>query len=542
MKNKKNTLSAKSHLEKLKAKLAEHENIIHAIQTGQVDALMVKNKKGEINVIPLQGSEFLYETLIESMNEGAITINTIGEILYCNNKFARMINVLQSKVIGTQIFMYVPENQKSRLKNYIKNFAKKDNKVFSLIASDTSIKTVHLSCQELQLNNIPIISIVITDISILEQAERRYSTLMENVNCGIIMHDYQGIVTQVNKQTEIIFARKKNQLVGFDIRNFLIPKEKPAASVVIARVIKEKTINSVETRIVRPDGKIRNVLYSATLAKVDSGDLILGVINDVTELYALRRQNLLSDKLATIGMLAAGLVHEINNPMTWIVTNLSYIKREFNKITFDNLAQQKLKIDEAVDDSLQGCNKILDIVSNLKGFVRVSCNKPIPVNINELIESVIKMVSLQFKNITSIKTELSQSIPQLILNQNQLHQVLLNLIVNAAQSMEETNSDKNMITIQTVLEKNDICINIADTGKGIVDDIKDKIFEPFFTTKPIGIGTGLGLSLCADIINGFGGTISLTSTLDKGTTFSVRLPLKLKLDAANKNQALDNVE
>jgi PAS domain S-box-containing protein len=386
MKNKKNTLSAKSHLEKLKVKLAEHENIINAIQTGQVDALMVKNKQGKVNVFPLQGSELLYQTLIESMNEGAITINPMGDILYCNNKFSQMINVLQKNVIGTKIFNYVPDKQKSRLKNLINDFVKKENKVFTLRASDSSFKTVHISCQDLQLNNIPIITMVITDISILEQAERRYSTLMENANCGIIIHDYHGIITEVNKQTEIIFARKKNQLVGFDIRNFLTSKEKPAASVVIQRVIKEKKINSIEARIIRPDGKVRNVLYSATHAKVDSGDLILSMINDVTELYVLRRQNLLTDKLATIGMLAAGLVHEINNPMTWILTNLSYIKAELNKITLDNLAQQKSKIDEAVEDSLQGCNKILDIVSNLKGFVRVSCNKSTSVNINELIE------------------------------------------------------------------------------------------------------------------------------------------------------------
>lgn len=270
------------------------------------------------------------------------------------------------------------------------------------------------------------------------------------------------------------------------------------------------------------------------------------------ELKLKQRQLVQSEKMASLGVIAAGVAHEINNPMAFIISNLSAIKdycavynhlhslhsqmlqaainSDINAVT---LIEQKITeyceqeqfetiptdLEDAVNESMEGAQRVKDIVLNLKAFSRVDLPDKSTVNINDCLKSTLKVVWNEIKYHCTI-TEDYADLPDIECFPGQLNQVFLNLIVNASQAIV----DKGEITIVTELEDEHVIIKVSDTGSGIPEEVCDKLFDPFFTTKPVGQGTGLGLSVSYDIIQKHNGQISVASEVGKGATFTVMLP------------------
>jgi two-component system NtrC family sensor kinase len=268
---------------------------------------------------------------------------------------------------------------------------------------------------------------------------------------------------------------------------------------------------------------------------------------------AMQAQIIQQEKMASIGQLAAGVAHEINNPMGFITSNLTSLGKYAERLDtyiaalqgslyacpghpgMDELDQlrQKLKVDyiisdvnELIKESLDGANRVRRIVQDLKSFSRLDQAELTHVNLNECLETTINIAWNELKYIATLEREFGD-IPPISCNPQQLNQVFLNLLVNAAQAMEQ----QGVITVRTWAETGQVCVSITDTGKGIPKEVQDRVFEPFYTTKPAGKGTGLGLSISADIIrNKHHGEISVASEPGKGTTFTVRLPMDNTLD------------
>ncbi|MDX1900593.1 MAG: response regulator [Gammaproteobacteria bacterium] len=248
--------------------------------------------------------------------------------------------------------------------------------------------------------------------------------------------------------------------------------------------------------------------------------------NTQMQIATLHAQALLNDKLVIIGTLATGVIHEISNPLSWVLNQLNVIENKIQLIHVDT-SQSKIirELNESVKSSIEGGEKILDIVKNLKGFSRYDLDELSSINIHEIIHSAVKMASFQFRHKVKIHTEFSNEIPNAILSSQKLHHVFLNLIVNAIQSFDETQSNENRVLIKTSLQDTRICVEVSDTGKGIAENVMPNIFNPFFTTKPPGVGTGLGLSISRDIVQSLKGEITVKSELNKGSVFSVYFPL-----------------
>lgn len=279
-------------------------------------------------------------------------------------------------------------------------------------------------------------------------------------------------------------------------------------------------IANEEYRIRRPDGSVRHIFDRSFPLFDQNGRLtsIIGIATDVTEQYQLREKALLNDKLTTIGTLAAGVAHEINNPISWILSNLKLIR---DKV--DTLKQQELK--EIIDESIQGADRIHNIVRNLKGFARIDDNDVEPIEVHEVLNAAIDMAITTIKYRARIIRDYDYNIPDISSNSGKLHQIFLNVILNAAQSIPAGHVEKNTIKIQTTRLSNVLVIEISDTGCGISPENLPQIFNPFFTTKISEMGSGLGLAICYDIVNSLGGRIDVKSAINKGTTFSIYLPL-----------------
>lgn len=254
-----------------------------------------------------------------------------------------------------------------------------------------------------------------------------------------------------------------------------------------------------------------------------------------------------NEKMALMGQISAGVAHEINNPVGFISCNLGSLDR-YSKRLIDLVKVQsdlidkycpkeelekikefrkKIRLDRIVDDvpklldeSLDGANRIKDIVGNLKGFSREDKGEFILTNINSIIDKTLDIVRNELKYVATVVTDYGE-IPPIQCLPNQLTQVFINLLINAAHSIQ----DQGKISVRTWREGDNAYISISDTGCGIPDDAKKHIFEPFFTTKEVGKGTGLGLSISSDIIRKHFGDISVESTVGEGTIFIVRLPL-----------------
>jgi PAS domain S-box-containing protein len=266
------------------------------------------------------------------------------------------------------------------------------------------------------------------------------------------------------------------------------------------------------------------------------------------DLKQTQSQIVQQEKMASIGQLAAGVAHEINNPMGFISSNLASLDKYLEKLTRFLAAQdtllnglqdeqalrelrdnrKKLKIDYLLQDipaliaeSRDGAERVRIIVQNLKNFSRVDDNAICLTSINDCLETTLNIIRNELKYKAEISRDYGEDLPRVKAFPQQLNQVFMNILVNAAQAIEK----KGEIAIRTWREKSSVRVAISDSGCGIPQQNLARIFDPFFTTKELGKGTGLGMSITYDIIKKHNGTISVASEVGRGTTFTVSLPV-----------------
>ena len=244
-----------------------------------------------------------------------------------------------------------------------------------------------------------------------------------------------------------------------------------------------------------------------------AGNLEAKVEERTAQVKAMQHQLIQTEKLAAIGKLAAGVAHEINNPLTGILTNGSLMLEDLPP---DDPRREDLKI--IVDETMR-CRKI---VKGLLDFARQTKPQKQAVNVDQVINDVLNLVENQasFRNI-ELKTDLAPGLPPLMADQDQMRQVVLNIVLNAAEAM--ANGGTIRVTSRLDTKRRMVNVSIADTGPGIPEEIMDKLFEPFFTTKKT--GTGLGLAIAYGIVERHGGTISVDSKLGRGTTITFSMPV-----------------
>jgi PAS domain S-box-containing protein len=306
-----------------------------------------------------------------------------------------------------------------------------------------------------------------------------------------------------------------------------------------------------EERLRRLNEELEERVEERTLELARSNEELQQAYDD---LKTAQSRILQQEKMASIGQLAAGVAHEINNPMGFILSNLGTLtkytgrlfeyqqaqERAIAQLTGAEAAQgdtlaelQKLKaslkiaavqddIPDLLEESIEGADRVKQIVQNLKGFARLDEDARKPADLNQCLDSTLNIVWNELKYKCAITKDYVE-LPPLLCNPGQLNQVFMNLLVNAGQAIET----KGEIHISTRHEKDFVTVMIEDDGCGIPADKLSHIFEPFFTTKEVGKGTGLGLSIAYDIVKNHGGEISVESAVGRGSKFTIRLPLDL---------------
>lgn len=238
----------------------------------------------------------------------------------------------------------------------------------------------------------------------------------------------------------------------------------------------------------------------------------------------LQEQLMISDRMASVGILAAGVAHEINNPLAVAVGNLDLALQHLEILARAHGEISELhNIVTEVRESHEAVGRIRNVASDLRLFARSDNEVRTAVDIQAVIESSLRMAQNEIRHRAKLRTEFAP-VPPVAGNESKIGQVFLNLVVNAAQSITEGSIEDNEISVSTALAPDGcVVVTVRDTGSGMSTEVKKKLFSPFFTTKPVGVGTGLGLSICQRIINEIGGTITVESEVGRGTEFKVQL-------------------
>jgi signal transduction histidine kinase len=251
-----------------------------------------------------------------------------------------------------------------------------------------------------------------------------------------------------------------------------------------------------------------------------SGAVLLA--RDITEKKQAETRLLVSERMASLGMLAAGVAHELNNPLVSVIANLELAMRDTAGLSVAPLSDD---LPEILKDARDGAERVRYIVRDLRIFSRQEDEERGPVQVERVLESTLRIAATEIRHRARLVTSYA-GVPPVDGSEGRLGQVFLNLIVNAAQALPEGRFEENEIRVATSLDEcGRVMVSIADTGPGIPVDVQRRMFTPFFTTKPAGVGTGtgLGLCICQRIITSFGGKIWFESMSGRGTVFRVLL-------------------
>jgi len=367
----------------------------------------------------------------------------------------------------------------------------------------------------------------VTDRIKLEEEVRKSNIFLQNT----IQSTVDGIVVVDTKGNVIIFNEGMERLTGYSAQEIKHLTSFYPIETAKENMLKMRSdefgplgkLNPTSMSITTKDGEEIPVTLSASMLTIDDQPAgSVGVFTDMREILEMRKeleethlQLVQSEKIASVGRMAAGVAHEINNPLSGILIYAELLK--------ENLKDESQNIEdthEIINQTLR-CKKI---VSELLSFSRQSIGKASSFSLEELINKSLNILINQaiFQDI-EVTRVLEPNIPAMIGDMGQLQQVFVNLVTNSADAMK--GKGKLSINANYVPEKNQFVIEVSDTGPGIPEGLKDKIFDIFFTTKPVGKGTGLGLSITRNIILLHGGNIMVESPPGGGTTFIIELPL-----------------
>lgn len=391
-----------------------------------------------------------------------------------------------------------------------------------------------------------------------EEAER----LLAAISSVLIGLDSDARVTRWNATAESIFTLPAANAIGKRFGDLGIEWNDPEE---VVRLLSERSTSAVtrrETTFRDASGRMRSLGLSIYTVAVDgqlTGQVVVGL--DMTEWRELEHQYQQAQRLESIGQLAAGIAHEINTPMQCVSGNVEFLKGCYDSLfnVVDTYRRQmesdehkswRARRDEmtrlisdsrfdfirdqapaAIEEAADAVHRVIDIVRAMRAMSHPGTNQMAPVDVNELVHSAATISRNRWKYTARLVLNLDTSLGAIDGLPAELSQVILNLIVNAADAIAEYRAeapeDEGVITVSTRQAQDGVVIDVQDTGGGIPDDIKHRVFDPFFTTKDVGQGTGQGLALTHDVVvNMHGGRITLETAHGKGTTFSVWLPGK----------------
>ncbi len=358
----------------------------------------------------------------------------------------------------------------------------------------------------------------------LAKSEARYRGLLEVAFEGLVVLK-DGRIVDLNPGFVTLCGRTRSELLGRDLWAFLTPEndEDSALDSPPAEAASGVRSGVREASGTRPNDEIFHVeLVSRTLVGL-RGPVQYVAVRDTTERRQAALQLSITHRAVALGTLSAGIAHEINNPLSWMMTNLQMAHDELGRGTGRGRRDpEQDALVQTLDDALQGGRRVMSIVRDLKSLSRDHERGGVA-DVHSALDLACRVASRQIETRARLVRDYGH-VPSVQASSGRLGQVFLNLLINAARAIPEGQPDVHRITLRTRMRDGMVEVVVRDNGRGIPAAVLPHIFDPFYTTRPSDDGTGLGLSITRSIIDGLGGSIEVESREGKGATFAVRLP------------------
>jgi PAS domain S-box-containing protein len=528
-------------------RLVEENRRFHDEQAAQMEAQTEE----------LMASQHFMDSLLEALPAGVVAIDARARVSLANPSAAAVLGLEPAAIMGQPAAaMGITCPDSPDCPEHDPRTQARANRVFELRDAAGLAHTLLWSCRTFRDGKGRPAGCVasfidVTDKQELESrvflAKQEIEGIFDALGEPLFLVDPELRVVRANRAVVEISGLPFREILGQPC-GILFPGRDPAAlEAPLHQVLATGQPNQKEFRTV-------DRLFMGYYFPILRGEAVGGVVaryQDVTAERQMEHQLLHSEKMAAIGQLSAGIAHEINNPVGFILSNLNRMAEYSATLTAFGKSAAQLRrevkagerdptaawdtyirlrkesdleflvedVSDIVAECREGAERIRKIVMDLKTFSHPDTADLTSADLNQGLESTLNIVWNELKYHCEVVKELGE-IPQILCHQQQINQVFMNLLVNGAHAIEE----RGVITLRTRAEGDGVAVSISDTGKGIPPENLGRIFEPFFTTKPAGKGTGLGLHLVDGIVRAHGGRIEVESTVGAGTTFTVRLP------------------
>jgi PAS domain S-box-containing protein len=465
----------------------------------------------------------LYVAMAYSSQIGVYIVQS-GKFKFVNPYFQKVTGFGEDEVLGADSLSIVhPEDRKMVRENAMKMLKGGHSEPYEyrVIGSDGGVKSIMEMITAVEYRGKQAILGSWMDITERRQAEEKirqaaeeWRTTFDSITDLVSLHDRDFKLVRVNKAFADTFNTNPKALVGATCYEVVHGTKESVADCPHKQTLETKEPATVE--FFEPHLGIHFQMSTSPILD-EKGEVVatVHIAKDITEHKRMEEQLAVTDRLSSIGELAAGIAHELNNPLTSVIG--------FSQLLLDKDVSDDVR--EDIKIIYREAQRSAEVVKNLLTFARKQAPVKQPVNINSVIEKVLELRAYEQRvNNIRVNTQFAPNLPEIMADYFQLQQVFLNIVINAEYFMIEAHK-RGTLTITTERTGEIIRAYFTDDGPGIAEENLGHLFDPFFTTKEVGKGTGLGLSICHGIITEHGGRMYAESELGKGATFVVELPI-----------------
>ncbi|NQU87801.1 MAG: PAS domain S-box protein [Mariniphaga sp.] len=486
----------------------------------------------------LQRSEEKYRSYIENAPDGVFVVAEKGRFVEVNEAARRITGYSKDELLKMSISDLIAEKSYKESLAHFKELTKTGIAKADMTFKDKNGNLLWCSIQAVKLSEKRYLGFAkeITERKLTEQAlkisEEKYKTMLNASPDGILIVNLKGNITEVSEiGLELLGANNKDELYGERYLKFVPSEEKNTIRRLIDKTINEGIAQNIEINIKKKNQSSFLSEISSTLIQGPMGEpfLFMITIRDISQRKKLEKKLIHADRMVSLGEMASGIAHEINQPLNTI------------SLVMDNILYEAAKDDNKGNNYLErksnkifeNITRIKNIIDHIRAFSRNHDNYILAdFEINLSINNAVAMINEQFKHLAiSLNLQLEENLPFIIGNTFKFEQVILNLLLNAKDALLERKrkqlTDYDMlIEVKSFKENENLIIEIIDNGTGIIEEDIENIMLPFYTTKDTGKGTGLGLSISYQIIKEMDGTIELINNVFYGTTFRIILKIQ----------------
>jgi PAS domain S-box-containing protein len=476
--------------------------------------------------------------LLDAVPDAMFVVSREGRVVFANEQAESLFGYTRSALVGTCLAGLLPErlraDHEAHFARFLANPVRRPMGAGTRLHGlrrDGSEVPVEIALSPLTVDDVAFVLAAVRDVSERVRVEdardaaRREAEAVKT-NLETLLDTVQDIVFVVDANGRMEFTNRtlahqtRAEVVGTDWLSYVPEVQRPALARALRRAVQLGESSTCETSTVDEAGV--ELFFSSVISPIrhdDGARRAVVVARDVTDKRRMEGQLLAAERMAALGMVAAGVAHEINNPLVAVLANLEVVADELTRS-----ADVRVGIFEALRDARDASERIRDVARDLKLLARSEADSVGSVDLRRVLEYALRMARTEIRHRARVVEDFVD-VALVQGNESRLGQVVLNLVMNAAQAIPEGRAGQNEIRVTTRGNRAGfVVLEISDTGVGMSKATVQRLFEPFFTTKDAGVGTGLGLAICQRIVAAHGGRIEVESEVGRGSTFRVFLP------------------